>query len=123
MAWASQWDMLTETPSLNKFALQFWFVKKMGGKVVVFFFPSMAHWIIPVDQSSAIYMGCNSEKNSSPIGHLGGFNGFLSCGKISGFDVILEKHMMPEVEEGEWILWRNMGAYTSAVAWQNGGAA
>ena len=31
--------------------------------------------------------------------------------------------MMPEVEEGEWILWRNMGAYTSAVAWQNGGAA
>ena len=83
----------------------------------------MAHWIIPVDQSSAIYMGCNSEKNSSPIGHLGGFNGFLSCGKISGFDVILEKHMMPEVEEGEWILWRNMGAYTSAVAWQNGGAA
>eukprot|EP00434_Breviolum_minutum_P032959 symbB.v1.2.029156.t1/scaffold3143.1/size62517/5 len=31
------------------------------------------------------------------------------------FDVILEKHMMPEVEEGEWILWRNMGAYTSAA--------
>lgn len=32
-----------------------------------------------------------------------------------GFDVILEKHMMPELEEGEWILWRNMGAYTSAA--------
>lgn len=25
--------------------------------------------------------------------------------------------MMPELEEGEWILWRNMGAYTSAATW------
>lgn len=39
----------------------------------------------------------------------------MFSGWRSGFDVILEKHMMPEVEEGEWILWRNMGAYTSAV--------
>ncbi|CAJ1340932.1 unnamed protein product [Effrenium voratum] len=34
-----------------------------------------------------------------------------------GFDVVLEKHTMPELEEGEWILWRNMGAYTSAAPW------
>ncbi|CAE7381500.1 ODC1 [Symbiodinium sp. CCMP2592] len=32
-----------------------------------------------------------------------------------GFDVVLEKHRMPELEEGDWILWRNMGAYTSAA--------
>eukprot|EP00913_Durusdinium_trenchii_P017456 g16405.t1 len=32
-----------------------------------------------------------------------------------GFDVVLEKHEMPELEEGEWVLWRNMGAYTSAA--------
>lgn len=32
-----------------------------------------------------------------------------------GFDVVLEKHSMPELEEGAWILWRNMGAYTSAA--------
>ena len=32
--------------------------------------------------------------------------------------MVLEKHEMPELEEGEWVLWRNMGAYTSAVLWQ-----
>lgn len=37
------------------------FVKKVKGCWLLFF-PSMAHWIIPVDQSSAIYMGCNRVK-------------------------------------------------------------
>ncbi|CAE8724572.1 unnamed protein product [Polarella glacialis] len=32
-----------------------------------------------------------------------------------GFDVILEKYLMPELDEGDWLLWRNMGAYTSAA--------
>mmetsp|Transcript_82786 Transcript_82786/g.146238 ORF Transcript_82786/g.146238 Transcript_82786/m.146238 type:complete len:467 (-) Transcript_82786:38-1438(-) len=32
-----------------------------------------------------------------------------------GFDVVLEKHVMPELEEGDWVLWRNMGAYTVAA--------
>eukprot|EP00440_Ansanella_granifera_P038029 gb/GFBE01041262.1/.p1 GENE.gb/GFBE01041262.1/~~gb/GFBE01041262.1/.p1 ORF type:complete len:485 (+),score=115.96 gb/GFBE01041262.1/:1-1455(+) len=38
-----------------------------------------------------------------------------------GFDVILEKHVMPELEEGEWVLWRSMGAYTSAAGSQFNG--
>jgi hypothetical protein len=32
-----------------------------------------------------------------------------------GFDVILEKYTMPELDEDDWLLWRNMGAYTSAA--------
>eukprot|EP00442_Polarella_glacialis_P059133 CAMPEP_0115152972 /NCGR_PEP_ID=MMETSP0227-20121206/66459_1 /TAXON_ID=89957 /ORGANISM="Polarella glacialis, Strain CCMP 1383" /LENGTH=480 /DNA_ID=CAMNT_0002563643 /DNA_START=166 /DNA_END=1604 /DNA_ORIENTATION=+ len=32
-----------------------------------------------------------------------------------GFDVVLEKHVMPELDEGDWVLWRSMGAYTSAA--------
>ncbi|CAE8732644.1 unnamed protein product, partial [Polarella glacialis] len=31
------------------------------------------------------------------------------------FDVVLEKHVMPELDEGDWVLWRSMGAYTSAA--------
>lgn len=32
-----------------------------------------------------------------------------------GFDVILGDHRMVELQEGDWLLWRNMGAYTSAA--------
>jgi len=32
-----------------------------------------------------------------------------------GFDVVMKDHSMPEVNEGAWLLWRNMGAYTSAA--------
>jgi len=32
-----------------------------------------------------------------------------------GFDVILKDYMIPELHEGDWLLWRNMGAYTSAA--------
>lgn len=32
-----------------------------------------------------------------------------------GFDMILADHKMPELFEGDWIIWRNMGAYTSAA--------
>lgn len=32
-----------------------------------------------------------------------------------GFDMILKDYSMPELEEGEWLLWRNMGAYTTAA--------
>lgn len=32
-----------------------------------------------------------------------------------GLDMILNDHQMPELQEGDWILWRNMGAYTSAA--------
>jgi len=32
-----------------------------------------------------------------------------------GFDVVLEKHVLPELDEGDWVLWRNMGAYTVAA--------
>lgn len=32
-----------------------------------------------------------------------------------GFDVILQDHLMAELDEGSWLLWRNMGAYTSAA--------
>mmetsp|Transcript_118545 Transcript_118545/g.187723 ORF Transcript_118545/g.187723 Transcript_118545/m.187723 type:complete len:493 (+) Transcript_118545:359-1837(+) len=30
------------------------------------------------------------------------------------FDVVMKEHVMPELQEGDWLLWRNMGAYTSA---------
>lgn len=30
------------------------------------------------------------------------------------FDVVLKDHTMPELQEGDWLLWRNMGAYASA---------
>lgn len=33
-----------------------------------------------------------------------------------GFDVIMKEHFLPELEEGEHIMWRDMGAYTSAAA-------
>lgn len=33
-----------------------------------------------------------------------------------GFDVIIKEHEMPELEEGDFIAWRDMGAYTSAAA-------
>lgn len=32
-----------------------------------------------------------------------------------GFDKIFENYTMPELFEGDWVLWRNMGAYTSAA--------
>jgi len=30
-------------------------------------------------------------------------------------DVILKDQVLPELEEGDWLLWRNMGAYTNAA--------
>lgn len=33
-----------------------------------------------------------------------------------GFDVIIKEHSFPELEEGDHIMWRDMGAYTSAAA-------
>lgn len=33
----------------------------------------------------------------------------------NGFDVIMQDYFMPELREGDWLLWRNMGAYTSAA--------
>jgi len=32
-----------------------------------------------------------------------------------GFDLVLQNYLMPELQEGDWLLWRNMGAYTSAA--------
>ncbi len=32
-----------------------------------------------------------------------------------GFDMILQDYSMPELEEGEWLLWRCMGAYTTCA--------
>jgi ornithine decarboxylase len=32
-----------------------------------------------------------------------------------GFDVIMSNYVMRELDEGDWLLWRNMGAYTSAA--------
>lgn len=32
-----------------------------------------------------------------------------------GFDKILEDYPLPELNEGDWVLWRNMGAYTTAA--------
>lgn len=32
-----------------------------------------------------------------------------------GFDVIMSNYSMSELNEGDWLLWRNMGAYTSAA--------
>jgi ornithine decarboxylase len=32
-----------------------------------------------------------------------------------GFDVILKDYEMPELQEGDWLLWRNMGAYTTCA--------
>eukprot|EP00746_Dinoflagellata_sp_MGD_P012078 gnl/MRDRNA2_/MRDRNA2_125584_c0_seq1.p1 gnl/MRDRNA2_/MRDRNA2_125584_c0~~gnl/MRDRNA2_/MRDRNA2_125584_c0_seq1.p1 ORF type:complete len:487 (-),score=103.15 gnl/MRDRNA2_/MRDRNA2_125584_c0_seq1:23-1483(-) len=33
-----------------------------------------------------------------------------------GFDVIIKEHHIPELEEGDNIIWRDMGAYTTAAA-------
>jgi len=33
-----------------------------------------------------------------------------------GFDVIIKEHSLPELDEGDHIIWRDMGAYTSAAA-------
>lgn len=33
-----------------------------------------------------------------------------------GFDVIIKQHEMPELMEGDYLVWRDMGAYTSAAA-------
>mmetsp|Transcript_44385 Transcript_44385/g.78010 ORF Transcript_44385/g.78010 Transcript_44385/m.78010 type:complete len:489 (+) Transcript_44385:263-1729(+) len=33
-----------------------------------------------------------------------------------GFDMIVKETTLPELDEGDWVLWRDMGAYTSAAA-------
>lgn len=33
-----------------------------------------------------------------------------------GFDMIMKDVALPELDEGDWLLWRDMGAYTSAAA-------
>lgn len=33
-----------------------------------------------------------------------------------GFDMIVKETVLPELNEGDWVLWRDMGAYTSAAA-------
>lgn len=44
----------------------------------------------------------------------------ISGPESGGFDTIVEHHRMPELQEGDWLLWRNMGACNTTGAKKTG---
>jgi ornithine decarboxylase len=65
------------------------------------------------DHASVMPEICSSKTRDAPLGpdrHCCIFG--PTC---DGFDVVMKEHAMPELQEGDWLLWRDMGAYTSAA--------